>query len=664
LLVKGTTMRASESHSARWADRKGGLGRRIVFASVLLLLVTVGAFTILILADNGLRGAVDLRRESREVIVTANHLERLVVDLETSQRGFIIAGQERFLRPWNEARAAIPEQTATLERQAAAVNPVQAERARQIKQSLDAYIRDYAIPTVEAARRDPAFVRTVAVTDEGMRRLDAIRDQFDGFVASQRKILSVDADRASAAARHARVAAATGVTGSIVLILLFAAYQIRSVVQPVHRAAGMACTLAAGDLSVRMPETGPGEIGALQQAFNTMASSLQTSRGELCRTADELRRIAQEQAALQRVATIVARSPLPTEVFSAVAAEMGRIVGADSTSIERCEPDGTVTVVGSWSKSGAPQLFTTGSRLPVEDGSVSALVLQSGQPFRATSVKDVPSEGEVVGSAVVVEGRLWGVVIAFSADPEPLPEGTEGHMFEFTELVATAIANTESRAELTASRARVVAAADASRRRVERDLHDGAQQRLVSLGLELRETEAALPSELSQVKEQLSHAASGLTGVLEELQELSRGLHPAILSKGGLAPAIRTLGRRSAIPVELDLNIDRRLADQVEVAAYYIVSEALTNAAKHSHASVVKVRANVEDTDLRIAVRDDGIGGADPRQGSGLIGLVDRIEAIGGILCIDSPMGKGTSLLATIPITTKRPDAVPAFDVI
>jgi signal transduction histidine kinase len=396
---------------------------------------------------------------------------------------------------------------------------------------------------------------------------------------------------------------------------------------------------------------------ARSRSFNEAERTLLTALSGLVAQALERARLydaehahAQEQAALRRVATIVAHSPVSTEVFNAVAAEMGRIVDADTTAIKRWEPDGTATVVGAWSKPGTPQLFTPGSRLPVENGSVSALVLQTGRPARAASANDVPREGEVVGSAVVVEGRLWGAVLAFSAGPEPLPKGTEERMFGFIELVATAIANAESHAELVASRARVVAAADASRRRIERDLHDGVQQRLVSLGLELRTAEAELPSDLTKIKEQLSHTASGLNGVFKELQELSRGLHPAILSKGGLVPALTALGRRSAIPVQLDLHVERNLADQVKVAAYYIVSEALANATKHSHASVVTVEADLQDTVLRLAVRDDGNGGADPRQGSGLMGLVDRVEAIGGTLCIDSPVGKGTTLLATIPI--------------
>jgi signal transduction histidine kinase len=616
---------------------------------MLLLVLIVGAFAMLILAVQGLRGAVDLRKESREVLVTANHLERLVVDLQAGERGFIIAGQERYLQPWYHARAVIPQQAKVLEQQTAALNPEQGQRARAIHRSLDSYMRDYSIPTVEAARRDPASVRTVAAVDEGMRRYDAIRDQFATFVGSQRSLLSEYGYRASAAGREATVAAAAGVTGSIVLIALFATYQIRSVVRPVHRASALACSIAAGDLSVRMPETGPGEIGALQRSLNTMASSLEASRNDLQRTADELRRIAQEQAALRRVATIVARSSPSSTVFGAVAAEMGRLLGASVTAIERCEPDGTVTVVGSWSKSAAGQLlFPSGLRLAVKDGSVAALVLQRGQPPRVTSKKH--GSGEVIGSAITVEGRLWGATIAFVTGPGPPPQDAESRMFQFTELVATAIANAESRAELAASRARIVAAADASRRRIERDLHDGVQQRLVSLGLELRSAETVVPSELPQVKEQISRTTSGLIGVVEELRELSRGLHPAILSQGGLVPALKSLARRSAVPVELDLHLDRRLAEQAEVAAYYVVSEALTNAAKHSHASVVEISLKVEDGALRLEACDDGIGGADPRQGSGLIGLIDRIQAIGGALSIDSPVGKGTSLFVTIPI--------------
>jgi signal transduction histidine kinase len=232
-----------------------------------------------------------------------------------------------------------------------------------------------------------------------------------------------------------------------------------------------------------------------------------------------------------------------------------------------------------------------------------------------------------------------------------LPPDTEARLASFTELVATAIANAASRGELTASRARIVAAADESRRRIERDLHDGTQQRLVSLMLELRSAEATEPAEVGELRAQLARTADGLRGVLEELQEISRGIHPAILSKGGLEPALRTLARRSARPVELDLRAGRRrLPELVEVAAYYVVSEALTNAAKHADASAVRVELDVHDATMRLAIRDDGTGGADPGQGSGLIGLSDRIQALGGTFQITSPAGGGTTLIIEVPV--------------
>jgi hypothetical protein len=187
--------------------------------------------------------------------------------------------------------------------------------------------------------------------------------------------------------------------------------------------------------------------------------------------------------------------------------------------------------------------------------------------------------------------------------------------------VATAIANADARTEVTASRARIVAASDAARRRFERDLHDGAQQRLVSLGLQLRTAEALLPPGFRPLREQLSDVVAGLTGVSEDLQEISRGIHPAILSRGGLGPALKTLARRSAVPVELHLGIDRRLPESAEVAAYYVVAEALTNAAKYARASEVRVSIEAAGTNLSLSITDDGIGGADSRKGSGLIGF-------------------------------------------
>jgi PAS domain S-box-containing protein len=207
-----------------------------------------------------------------------------------------------------------------------------------------------------------------------------------------------------------------------------------------------------------------------------------------------------------------------------------------------------------------------------------------------------------------------------------------------------------SRAELAASRARIVTAGDQTRRRIERDLHDGVQQRLVSLALDQRQAEAMVPAELRGLQAQLSRVADGLAGVMEELQEISRGIHPAILAQGGLATALKTLARRSAVPVLLEVRAETRLPEPVEVATYYIVSEALTNTAKHAHASEVDVLVEAHGGVLGLSIRDDGCGGADPSRGSGLIGLTDRVDALGGTIEVASPSGVGTTLLITLPI--------------
>src|SRR5947209_3854945 len=207
-----------------------------------------------------------------------------------------------------------------------------------------------------------------------------------------------------------------------------------------------------------------------------------------------------------------------------------------------------------------------------------------------------------------------------------------------------------SRAELAASRARIVTAADQTRRQIERDLHDGVQQRLVSLALDQRSAQEMVPPELPELQEQLSRVADGLAGALEELQEISRGIHPAILTRGGLGAALQTLTRRSGVPVKLGLRAETRLPEPVEVAVYYVVSEALTNTAKHSHASAVHVAVEARDDVLELSIRDDGCGGADPTRGSGLVGLTDRVDALGGTIEVESPVGQGTTLLITLPL--------------
>ena len=258
---------------------------------------------------------------------------------------------------------------------------------------------------------------------------------------------------------------------------------------------------------------------------------------------------------------------------------------------------------------------------------------------------------------ITVDGAVWGLVTIASTDG-PLPDRTEDRLAEFTELLGTAIANTQSRAELSASRARIVAAADDTRRRLERDLHDGIQQRLVSLALKAGTLATMTPQPADKVRDELSVLADGLGTALDELREVSHGIHPAILSEAGLGPALEALARRSVVPVELDLNLGPRLGEHVEAAGYYIASEAITNVAKHAQASVIDMRVDDCDDTLTLSISDDGIGGADPSRGSGIIGLKDRVEALGGTISVLSPPGQGTALHIQLPAD---PMAVPTL---
>jgi signal transduction histidine kinase len=368
----------------------------------------------------------------------------------------------------------------------------------------------------------------------------------------------------------------------------------------------------------------------------------------------ELRGHAEEQAALRRVATLVARAAPPAEVLTAVTEEAGRLLHADHATMGRYGADGSVSAVAAWDSNGAAVPVVASAEIGAHD--LHTMIFDTRQPARIDDAADIsgPAAAAVrelglraaVGVPVSVEGRLWGLTVVESR-AGPLPPDTETRLAGFTELAGTAIANAEARVALTASRARIVATADATRRRIERNLHDGAQQRLVSLALDLRAAQADAPP---RTGEQLDRLAAGLDDVLNDLREIARGLHPAILADGGLAPALKTLARRSAIPVHLDIQVAGRLPEQVEIAAYYTVAEALTNAAKHASATTAEIQATADDRSLRLRIRDNGRGGADFSHGTGLLGLSDRVETLGGHLLLHSPAGAGTTVEVTLPL--------------
>ena len=455
-----------------------GLTRRTIGASALLALLVAGAFAVLLRTIEVQRDAAEAAARSQQVQAAANGLERLVLDLEKDQRGYLIHGDRRFLGPWHAARGALPAASALLVRDAAG-DPAQEGRAKAIAGSVSDYVRAYAVPLIAT--------RNVAGLALGEQRLDTLRERFDRFMSAEGVRLATLQAGSNDDRRRAVVAATTGLAGSILLIAAFAAYMTRAVALPVRRAAAMAERVAGGDLAVRMPENGVGEVGTLERSFNSMAASLE----------------------------------------------------------------------------------------------------------------------------------------------------------------ASAIAGAESRRELAASRARVITTADETRRRIERDLHDGAQQSLTHTVITLKLARRSLGDSDGAVGELVGEALGHAERATEELRDLAHGILPAALSRGGLGAAVATLVSRMRLPVRLDITSER-FPPALEATAYFIVAEALTNVVKHACADSARVRAFAAGGVLHVEVSDDGIGGAHGR--SGLLGLQDRAAALDGELHVDSPRGAGTVISARLPI--------------
>ena len=365
-----------------------------------------------------------------------------------------------------------------------------------------------------------------------------------------------------------------------------------------------------------------------------------------------------EQAALRRIAALLARSVPAEEVFDAVVDEVRSLMGVEAAGLGRYEADNTATVLAVSAEADAWVLLP-GDKLSTEGRNITALVLRTGRPARVDDLKGTGGEDvrrfreagvrSVVGAPVQLRERVWGLLGVYSMHRR-LPPDTEARLADFAALVASALANVQAWSELEASRMRIISAADEARRRVERDLHDGAQQRILTVALKAQMLAESQAAQTAGLDAELLSLGVELDGVLEELRTLASGLHPAALSHGGLAPALRTLARRSLVPVVLDVRLPGGVAESVEVAAYYVVAETLTNTTKHAEASRIDVTVELRDGRLWVCVRDDGVGGADPACGSGLVGLKDRIEAFGGTMTLDSPSGGGTTLVAQLPL--------------
>lgn len=372
-----------------------------------------------------------------------------------------------------------------------------------------------------------------------------------------------------------------------------------------------------------------------------------------------LQALAREQSALRRVELLVARDEEPERVFEAVCEEVGGVLGVQTVNLVRFEDSGTATVVGVWADRDAPE-FPMASDLPLDGHTVAPLILRSGRPARVDSYDGLEDElaqrlrvvgiRSAVGAPIVVAGQLWGAVIAASGRTHDLPADAEERITGFAQLITDALASADAREQLAASRARILQAGYEERRRLGRDLHDGAQQALVSAVINLQLAQKRWDREPARARVLVDTALEHAHTAMGELRDLASGIHPSVLTDRGLVAAIETLASRSPVPVELEADLDGRLPMPVETTAYFVVAEALTNMAKYARASHAVVGVQVADGRLEVDVRDDGVGGADASAGSGLRGLADRLSALQGALHVCSPAGGGTHVHAQIAL--------------
>jgi PAS domain S-box-containing protein len=419
--------------------------------------------------------------------------------------------------------------------------------------------------------------------------------------------------------------------------------------------------VAASSSHSSLPPNTERRIESFGELVATAIANAET-RAELAASEARARALASEQAALRRVATLVARGASPDELFSAVAHEVAGIIDIPVVGVNRYEADGSFTILGLAGETS----LTVGSRWSVEDEGVAGLILASGRPARKDDYSTMPgplgavlrkdSMLSTLGVPIVVEGSVWGFMIAAAKPGRPIPADTEERLARFTELVATAVSNASTRSELIASRARIVAAGDEAKRRIERNLHDGTQQRLIALGLDLQTVRESIPADQHRAHFGLRRIGHELEAVLEDVRELSHGLHPALLSQAGLGRSLRTLARKSPIPVKLNVSVSERPSESTETAVYYVISEALANAVKHSGASQISVTLTTSPSNVRATIVDDGSGGAEVSAGSGLVGLIDRVEALGGRFALDSPPGSGTRISIEMPLIAEPVD--------
>ncbi|GAA0717132.1 CHASE3 domain-containing protein [Dactylosporangium roseum] len=609
-------------------------------------------------------------RTAHQAVVTAVLVHRAVLEMEHGEHRYVVTGDPAHLRSWARARAVVESHIARLP-SLTADRPAQATLAAGLDQQIRQYLDTHPASAIRALRPGPAAAPDLGRLAGDQHQLDAIRRAVEQFVGNERRVAAAQEASAERAFTRAGTATALGIITCMFVIPVLIAYTNRTIVRPVRTVAAMADSLTGGARTGRTPTDGPYEIGVLQRSFNAMALSSQRHR-------DDLNRIVLEQKALQRIARLMACTEAPDAAFDVITAQAGRLFGADAALLVRYDGDGAGTILTAWAGDHPPEPTgkhpLAGERTPLPlplqgtTGRMQAL-RQSFCRHVGWERRGLPGAADSgtggtcgVGAPIMVRDQVWGALALLGGAGGRLRRDDAEHTADFIDLAGLVVDTVEARTGLAAASARLVGAGDETRRRLERDLHDRIQHHLIAIILRLRMLKADLAARDATatgpvIADQIATIDSDLANVIDEVRTIADGVYPAILTQRGLEAALDAMARRSPIPIDRHIRLSPTLPPVVQTSVYDIVAESLANTAKHARATHLRIVAHQDDRQVCLRIEDDGTGGADTGRGTGIRGITDRVQALGGTVELHSPRGEGTRLLITIPLRRAEPPA-------
>ncbi|MET7398555.1 GAF domain-containing protein [Dactylosporangium sp. NPDC005572] len=585
-------------------------------------------------------------------------LALLVTDAEAARCGLAVTGDQLFRTRLTGNLDVIPQRERELER-SVAHDPVEVTLVRQISRYLSEYLRNYLSPALAASRSGGPATVPNAIMLAARRHADMVGSLLDRLM--ERVARSSVRDRAMAET-HSNAGILAGVVLPLfsVVALVLMRRRVTVVAGSVRRLETAAGRVADGELDVRVPEDGPVETDRFQRVFNDMVATLARRRHTLNETVMGLTEQVAERSALCSAATLAAGGQPPEEVFDAVTEQAGTLFRADLADLLHFERDGTASIAATWSHEQWD--LPTDEQVRLEPEGMAAQMLRSGRAVRLTH-PGAPAPAwqrparfglqVAIDMPVFVAGRAWGVLRLMSRRREALPEDVMSRAAPFTDLVAAAVADHQARTDIAEACARIMFAADETRRTIERKLHNGPQQRLTASLWALQTLDAQIPADLTELHTQISVVTARMSAALDDLASIARDVHPAILSQRGLPSAVRSLARRSKVPVETSLDLPARPDERVETGTYHMLAEALALADEHPHTNLVNVEASVRSGRLQLHIEINGMRTRDATSGPGLVGIRDRVEALGGVTTVESSPEHDIRLLIDVPFTTR-----------